>query len=62
MCDEVRQDRNDDQSDWLAFDVRQGIERDLSTVKRRGIAAKPGDERVRTFVTGCREQENDIPD
>jgi hypothetical protein len=62
MRDDIGEDRYHDQPERLAFDVRQRIERNLSAVKCGGIAAQPGDQRVRAFMARGRKQKDDVPD
>jgi hypothetical protein len=51
-ADQVRQNGEQDHSEWLAANVRNRIERYLPAMKRGEVAAELGRQRVRGFVAG----------
>ena len=62
VCDEIGDYRHNDQSNRLAADVGQRIERNLAAVKCRGITAEIGGKRVTAFVASGGKEKNDVPD
>src|SRR5579859_4238790 len=57
-----RNNRHQNHSVGLALDVRQGIERHLTTARRRFVSLQLRRKRVRRFMTGGGKEKRDVPD
>jgi hypothetical protein len=58
---DIGKDRDNHKPHRLAANVRQRIQRYLPGLKCGGIAAQVRDQRMRPFMAGGREKENDVP-